>query len=95
MTPWGGAKGRSKRTAVAIPDARSSQTCAGEHARLPRDIDLLGRSASSVNAGVAQVPEVLAVEVDDGFGDAVVPEPRWVESPRLRELEAPSLRGLS
>lgn len=110
-------------------------TWAGEYGRLTRDIDLLGHGASSVYAVVAQLREVLAVEVADGlrfdlasvtgqeiaietayvgvraafvadlagmvlrmqvdvgFGDAVVPEPRWVEYPQLLDLGAPRLLG--
>ncbi|MCB9779182.1 MAG: nucleotidyl transferase AbiEii/AbiGii toxin family protein [Alphaproteobacteria bacterium] len=110
-------------------------TWAGEHARLTRDIDLLGRGASTVDAVVKRVRDVLSVEADDGvrfdvgsasgseitvdaayvgvrvvfradlagmvikmqvdvgFGDAVVPEPGWVEYPQLLDLGAPRLLG--
>jgi hypothetical protein len=110
-------------------------TWAGEHARLTRDIDLLGRGASTVGAVVDRVREVLCVEAEDGvgfdvdsasgseitvdatyvgarvvfradlagmiikmqvdvgFGDAVVPEPAWVEYPQLLDLGAPRLLG--
>jgi hypothetical protein len=110
-------------------------TWAGEYARVTRDIDLLGRGASSVDAVVGRIREVLAVEVEDGvafdldtaegseitveaayvgarvifdanlggmvlrmqvdvgFGDAVVPEPDWVDYPQLLDLGAPRLLG--
>ena len=41
-------------------------TWAGEHARVTRDIDLLGRGASTVDAVMGRVREVLYVEADDG-----------------------------
>ena len=110
-------------------------TWAGEYARLTRDIDLLGRGASTVHGVVDRVREVLSVEADDGlrfnagsasgseitadaahvgvrvvfgaelagmaipmqvdvgFGDAVVPEPAWMEYPQLLDLGAPRLLG--
>ncbi len=110
-------------------------TWADEHARVTRDIDLLGWGASSVDAVVGRVREVLAVEVDDGvafdvssvegteitvqaayvgvrvgfradldgmvlrmqvdvgFGDAVVPEPAWFDYPQILDLGAPRLLG--
>lgn len=110
-------------------------TWASEYARVTRDVDLLGRGASSVGAVVDRVREVLAVHADDGigfdagsvegseiavetayvgvrvvfdadlsgmvlrmqvdvgFGDAVVPEPRWVDYPQLLDLGAPRLLG--
>lgn len=36
---------------------------------------------------------VLRMQVDVGFGDAVVPEPRWVDYPQLLDLGAPRLLG--
>lgn len=36
---------------------------------------------------------VLKMQVDVGFGDAVVPEPRWVDYPQLLDLGAPRLLG--
>ena len=42
-------------------------TWAGEYARLTRDIDLLGRGASTVHGVVDRVREVLSVEADDGL----------------------------
>ena len=110
-------------------------TWAAEHARVTRDIDLLGRGASSVESVVSRLREVLVVEVEDGvrfdldsvqgreilveaayvgvrvafvadlggmvlhmqvdvgFGDAVVPEPRWIDYPQLLDLGAPRLLG--
>lgn len=110
-------------------------TWAGEHARVTRDIDLLGRGANSVTAVVVRIREVLAVDVDDGirfdpasvngselrtaaaytgvrvsfradlagmllhlqvdvgFGDVVVPEPRWTDYPQLLDFGAPRLLG--
>ena len=111
-------------------------TWAGEHARVTRDIDLLGWGSSSVDDVTGQLREVLAVEVepdglvfdvdsvvgreirsqavyvgvrvlfsadlggmvlrmqvDVGFGDAVVPEPRWIEYPQLLDLGCPRLLG--
>jgi hypothetical protein len=110
-------------------------TWAAEHARITRDIDLLGRGPNSVDSVVARVQEILAVAVDDGvrfdarsvkgdaitveatyvgvrvafdadlagmrlrmqvdvgFGDAVVPEPRWVHYPELLDFGAPRLLG--
>lgn len=35
----------------------------------------------------------LRMQVDVGFGDAVVPEPRWVEYPQLLDLGEPRLLG--
>lgn len=106
-------------------------TWAGEHARVTRDIDLLGRGDGSVDAVVNRVREVLSVEAEDGvrfdinsasgseitvdaayvgvrvvfradlagmvikmqvdvgFGDAVVPEPEWVEYPQLLDCPVP------
>ena len=110
-------------------------TWAGEYGRVTRDIDLLGRGANSVDAVIARLREVLAVEVADGlrfdgdsvsgreitvetayvgvrvgftgdlagmvlrmqvdvgFGDAVVPAPKWVDYPQLLDLGAPRLLG--
>jgi predicted nucleotidyltransferase component of viral defense system len=110
-------------------------TWAGEYARVTRDIDLLGRGASSVDAVAGRVREVLAVEVEDGivfdvgsvngseitvetayvgvrvvfdanlsgmvlrmqvdvgFGDAVIPAPQWVDYPELLDLGTPRLLG--
>ena len=110
-------------------------TWAAEHARVTRDIDLLGRGASSVESVVSRLREVLVVEVEDGvrfdlgsvqgreilveaayvgvrvafvadlggmvlhmqvdvgFGDAVVPEPQWIDYPQLLDLGAPRLLG--
>lgn len=36
---------------------------------------------------------VLHMQVDVGFGDAVVPEPRWIDYPQLLDLGAPRLLG--
>lgn len=36
---------------------------------------------------------VLRMQVDVGFGDAVVPEPRWLDYPELLDLGAPRLLG--
>ena len=36
---------------------------------------------------------VLRMQVDVGFGDAVVPEPRWLDYPQLLDLGAPRLLG--
>jgi hypothetical protein len=110
-------------------------TWAAEYGRVTRDIDLLGWGASSVDAVVGRIREVVAVEVQDGvvfeadsvegieirvetayvgvrvvfdaslsgmvlrmqvdvgFGDAVVPEPEWVDYPQLLDLGAPRLLG--
>jgi hypothetical protein len=101
-----------------------TMTWAGEYARLTRDIDLLGRGTNSIEAVVASIREVVALEVEDGvrfdaegvqgaqinaeaahvgvrvvfpadfggmalkmqidvgFGDAVVPDPVWLVYPR-------------
>jgi predicted nucleotidyltransferase component of viral defense system len=110
-------------------------TWAAEHARITRDIDLLGRGTNSVESVVARVQEIVAVAVEDGvrfdarsvigdaitveaayvgvrvafdadlagmrlrmqvdvgFGDAVVPEPRWVHYPELLDFGSPRLLG--
>ena len=36
---------------------------------------------------------VLHMQVDVGFGDAVVPEPRWVDYPQILDLGSPRLLG--
>ena len=38
-------------------------------------------------------PARLRVQVDVGFGDAVVPEPEWIEYPSLLDLPRPRLRA--
>jgi hypothetical protein len=105
------------------------------HRKVTRDVDLLGRGASTPDAVVGRIREVLSVEADDGvrfdagsargstiavdaaylgvrvllradlagmvipmqidvgFGDAVVPEPGWFEYPQLLDLGAPRLLG--
>lgn len=110
-------------------------TWAGEHARVTRDIDLLGWGVNSVEAVTQRLRDVLLVEavdgvvfdlasltgspitveapyvgvrvtfaadlggmrlkmqVDVGFGDAVVPPPDWVDYPELLDLGAPRVLG--
>lgn len=110
-------------------------TWAGEHARVTRDIDLLGWGVNSVEAVTQRLRDVLQVEagdgvlfdlaslvgsaitvespyagvrvsfaadlggmrlrmqVDVGFGDAVVPAPDWVDYPELLDLGAPRVLG--
>ena len=110
-------------------------TWAGEHGRLTRDIDLLGRGTNSVKSVVERIGGILSVEeedgiffdqstlngeqitvetayvgvrlrftadlggmmmamqVDVGFGDAVVPPPQWLVYPQLLDLGAPRLLG--
>lgn len=111
-------------------------TWAGEHARVTRDIDLLGWGSSSVHGVTRQLREILAfqvepdgvvfdldsvvgqeilsqavhvgvrllfsadlggmvlrMQVDVGFGDAVVPEPRWIDYPQLLDLGRPRVLG--
>jgi predicted nucleotidyltransferase component of viral defense system len=112
-----------------------TMTWAGEYARLTRDIDLLGRGTNSIEAVVASIREVVALEVEDGvrfdaegvqgaqinaeaahvgvrvvvpadfggmalkmqidvgFGDAVVPDPLWIVYPQLLDLGQPRLLG--
>ncbi len=41
-------------------------TWAGEHARVTRDIDLLGWGANSVDAVIERIRDVLEVEIEDG-----------------------------
>ena len=36
---------------------------------------------------------VIRMQVDVGFGDAVVPEPRWVDYPQILDLGSPRLLG--
>lgn len=110
-------------------------TWAGEHARVTRDIDLLGRGTNSVEAVVARMRDVMNVDVEDGirfdisslkgteitaetayvgvratlaadlagmiirlqvdvgFGDAVVPDPQWLDYPQILDLGTPRLLG--
>lgn len=110
-------------------------TWAGEHARVTRDIDLLGWGVNSVTAVAARMRDVLAVDADDGvvfdadtveaseitveaayvgvratfagdlagmrlnlqvdvgFGDAVVPPPEWIDYPQLLDLGSPRVLG--
>lgn len=113
-----------------------TMTWAAEYARLTKDIDLLGRGASSVDDVVASMKRVLHTEVSDdgvaydsssvsgarimvdavyvgvrvkcvgdiggmvvrlqldvGFGDAVVPPPQWIDYPQLLEAGRPRILG--
>ena len=128
--------GRSQHAELfVLKGGLMTMTWAGEYARLTRDIDLLGRGTNSIEAVVARIREVLALEVEDGvrfdaedvqgaqitaeaahvgvrvvfpadfggmalkmqidvgFGDAVVPDPTWIAYPQLLDLGQPRLLG--
>ena len=128
--------GRSPHAArFVLKGGLMTLTWAGEHARVTRDIDLLGWGVNSVEAVTQRLHDVLAVDADDGvvfdraslagsqitvessyvgvrvtfaadlggmrlkmqvdvgFGDAIVPAPDWVDYPELLDLGAPRVLG--
>lgn len=90
-------------------DAESLRTVFGELCALPVEPDGLEFDPASLRVGPIRTEDVyggqrvevrarlgrarLRVQVDVGIGDAVVPEPQWIEYPSLLDLPRPRLRA--